>query len=107
MLDHLRNVPEEHARFQRFFTLNHLHNDPSVTESELRLARAAVAKVLNSLSWRRAIVQPRPIDEQQTILAFDLPSWTGTSVINGAKSCAATPASTPRRSRPASAIFMP
>jgi serine/threonine-protein kinase len=28
--------------------------------------------VLNSLSWRRALVQPKPIDAQQTVLAFDL-----------------------------------
>lgn len=60
------------ARYQRFFTITHLHNDPAVTEENLRLYRAALAKMLNSLSWRNHIVLPRPVDDAGTVLAIDL-----------------------------------
>ena len=60
------------ARYQRFFTLTHLHNNPKVTDSQMRLYRAGLAKLLNSLSWRKAIVYPTPVDAQGTILALDL-----------------------------------
>ncbi len=60
------------ARHQRFFTLTHLYNDPKVTDAQMRLYRAGLAKLLNSLSWRKAIVYPRPVDPAGTVLAIDL-----------------------------------
>lgn len=60
------------AKHQRFFTLTHLHNNPAITDAQMRLYRAGLAKMLNSLSWRKAIVFPRPIDEAGTVLALDL-----------------------------------
>jgi cytochrome c5 len=72
MLDYLNGLNPAHTKFQRFFTLTHLHNNPAVADSELRLTRAALSKLLNSLSWRRAIVWPKPIDKDATVLAFDL-----------------------------------
>jgi serine/threonine-protein kinase len=72
MFNYLSGLNPAHTRFQRFFTLTHLHNNPAVSDSELRLARAALSKLLNSLSWRRAIVWPKPIDKDGAVLAFDL-----------------------------------
>ncbi len=71
---HLDSLDEEDRSFQRYFVLNHLYNMPPerVSARKLALVRAAVSKVINSLSWRAEIVLPRPIDEHQTVLAIDL-----------------------------------
>jgi Planctomycete cytochrome C len=70
--DHLFTLYREEAKYQRYITFTHLHNNPRVSDAELRLYRAGVAKLLNSLSWRRALVFPKPIDKHETILAVDL-----------------------------------
>jgi serine/threonine-protein kinase len=73
MLKHLELVDRNGgAQHQRFFTLTHLHNNPKVTDAQMRHYRAGLAKLLNSLSWRKAIVYPRPIDPAGTVLALDL-----------------------------------
>jgi len=73
MHDHLLAAEQtDSAKYQRFFTLTHLHNNPKVTDPQMRLYRAGLAKILNSLSWRKAIVYPTPLDVQGTILAIDL-----------------------------------
>ncbi len=65
-------------RFLRYFTLTHLHNNPSVRGAHLRLVRAALAKALNSLSWQGDVVLPRVVDPAQTVLAIDIRKlgWT-------------------------------
>ena len=50
--------------FLRYFTLHNLHNDRSLGDDDLRLARAAVAKLVNSLSWKPEIVVPQAIDRR-------------------------------------------
>ena len=62
----------------RYFTLTHLHNTPSITAEQLRFTRAALAKVVNSLSWRDTIEVPRAVDKAETILAVDIEKlgWT-------------------------------
>jgi serine/threonine-protein kinase len=73
MFDHvLKSQETNSARFQRFFTLTHLHNNPKIRDEQLRLYRAGLAKLLNSLSWRKQIVYPQPIDKYGVILALDL-----------------------------------
>jgi serine/threonine-protein kinase len=72
MYDHLFAQHKESARYTRYLTLTHLHNNPRVGEAELRLYRAGVAKLLNSLSWRRALVPLQAIDKHGAVLAFDL-----------------------------------
>jgi serine/threonine-protein kinase len=52
--------------------LHNLYDNPRVDDAELRLARAAVAKLVNSLSWKPEIVVPAPIDGDQVLLALDL-----------------------------------
>jgi serine/threonine-protein kinase len=71
--DHLRNLPAQRDQpFQRYFTLTHLHNNPSVSDQDLRWHRAALAKAVNSLSWKPAIVVPRALDKDETVFAVDL-----------------------------------
>ncbi len=63
----LRDVP-----FQRYFMLTHLHNNPKVSELELRLYKAALSKAINSLTWEPDVTIPRAIDAQQTVFRVDL-----------------------------------
>jgi serine/threonine-protein kinase len=70
--DHLRKTPIADRPFQRYFTLTHLHNNKTVRDDELRLYRAALSKIANSVSWKHAIAVPRAIDDAQTILSLDL-----------------------------------
>jgi serine/threonine-protein kinase len=71
MVDFLRKHHDQ-ARYKRFLTLTHLHNDPAVSDKTLRLYHAGVSKLLNSLSWRRDLVLPTLIDTHGAVLAFDL-----------------------------------
>ncbi|MGE0375452.1 MAG: c-type cytochrome domain-containing protein [Planctomycetaceae bacterium] len=70
--DHLFNVSANDRRFQRYFSIAHLHNNRSVETNDLRKYRAAFSKVVNSLSRESEIVVPKAIDEQQTIFTIDL-----------------------------------
>jgi serine/threonine-protein kinase len=70
--DHLGRTAPADRRFQRYFTLTHLSNNERVTADELRLYRAALAKVANSLSWKQGLVVPRAVDRDETVFAVDL-----------------------------------
>src|SRR5262245_59989655 len=67
--DHLQKLPAEDRPFQRYFTLTHLHNNPAVSEEDLRWQRAALAKAVNSLSWKPRIIVPRALDKSETVFA--------------------------------------
>jgi len=58
--------------FQRYFSLHHVYNNPKVSKLELRLYRAALSKVVNSLSESERIILPQGIDEEQTLFRVDL-----------------------------------
>lgn len=77
--DHLKKTERTDRPYQRYFTLTHLHNLKKVKDQDLPLYRAALAKLINSLSWKSRIVRPRAVDEQQTIFAIDLRDvdWDG------------------------------
>lgn len=68
----LQKVPREDRKYIRYYSFANLHHDKRVSDADLRLYRAALAKVLNSLSWKAAIVVPEPIDQYETLYAFDL-----------------------------------
>ncbi len=57
--------------YLRYVTLAHLHNR-SVAQKELDLARQSIGKLLNSVSWQKAIALPVPIDEAKLIYRFNL-----------------------------------
>lgn len=70
--DHLRNADATDRPFLRFFTLHTFANNPSVTDDDLRSARAALSKAINSLSRKPRIVVPQAIDQPKTLFAIDL-----------------------------------
>ena len=70
--DDLTRSAVEDRPFRRYFSLTALHNNREVSSADLRLYRAALSKLLNSLSWQRRITLPEAIDAQQTVFAIDL-----------------------------------
>lgn len=70
--DHLRFIDSSDRPFQRYFNLASLHNNPSRTDRELRLARAGVSKMLNSLSRKPTIVVPTLFGPSRTLMVVDI-----------------------------------
>ena len=70
--DDLNETTAEDRPFRRYLTPANLHNNTKVGDDDLRLARAAVAKLVNSLSWKPKLAVPRAIDAQRAVLAIDL-----------------------------------
>ncbi|MCA9440375.1 MAG: hypothetical protein KC964_06175, partial [Candidatus Omnitrophica bacterium] len=68
----LQGRDENDRVFRRYFTLAQIHNNEHASEKDLRMARAAFSKLLNSLTWQSEIVVPEIIDEHKAILAIDL-----------------------------------
>lgn len=70
--DLLLAAPDD-RRHLRYITLSHLHNHPRYDAEQLALVRAAVSKLLNSLSWEERITIPRTVSGSQgALLAIDL-----------------------------------
>jgi serine/threonine-protein kinase len=70
--DDLRQADAEDRPYLRYFTLNHLHNNPKVPDADLVVYRAALSKAVNHLSWKPDVVVPRAVDKDQTVLAVDV-----------------------------------
>ncbi len=70
--DDLRKARNEDRPFFRYFTLANLSNNRSVQPDDLKLALAALSKLVNSLSYETEIVVPRAVDPGKTVLAVDL-----------------------------------
>ena len=71
--DHLNRLGPADRPFQRYVTLDHLHNNPTIDDDSIRVHRAAVSKLINSLSWQPEVVVPKAIDgEAETVLNVDL-----------------------------------
>ncbi len=58
-------------RFQRYFSLAHLHN-AGVSADELQTYRNALSKLVNSLSWHPTVRAPEAIDPAKAVLRVDL-----------------------------------
>lgn len=67
----LNTMDRRARRFQRYFTLAHLHN-AGLGADELQTHRNALAKLVNSLSWHSKITLPVAIDPAKTVLRIDL-----------------------------------
>jgi cytochrome c553 len=65
-------------RFFRYFTLTNLYNAADNDGTKLATYRAALFKLINSLSWDRDITLPAIIDKEQTILRIDLREYDWT-----------------------------
>ncbi len=71
----LRTRPERERRFVRYFTIAHLAN-AGLSEDELQTYRFALAKLVNSLSWNKDIVAPRPVDSARTVFRIDIRDYS-------------------------------
>lgn len=72
--NHVRSEPTERRRFLRYFTLHNLFNHPMIGEDDLPDYRAALSKVVNSLSWGQRIRVPEPVP---FLVPPDLPEQDG------------------------------
>ncbi|MGH9769934.1 MAG: hypothetical protein ACREAB_21120, partial [Blastocatellia bacterium] len=61
----------------RYLSLAHLRN-AGTPDEELESHRLALAKLINSLSWRREITPPEPIDASRTLFRIDLRDYLWT-----------------------------
>jgi formylglycine-generating enzyme required for sulfatase activity/mono/diheme cytochrome c family protein len=72
--DDLKGFDPRDRKFIRYFTLSHLYN-AGFSESEMQSYRAALSKLVNSLSWNRDIVKPEPIGPGKSILRINLTNY--------------------------------
>ena len=64
-------IAQRDRRYMRYFTLTHLYN-AGVRDDDIQTYRLGLSKLVNSLSWNRGIVIPKPIDPNKTIFRIDL-----------------------------------
>ena len=68
---HLMSLAPFDRAFARYFTMTHLYN-AGETAGVLEGYRNGLSKLVNSLSWGIEVINPQPIDLQQTIFYIDL-----------------------------------
>jgi hypothetical protein len=71
ILDDLQALDPRQRRFARYFTLANLAN-AGLPDKDLQTSRAALVKLVNSLSWHPRLARPTPIDPAETIFRIDL-----------------------------------
>ena len=71
VLADLETMDRRARRFQRYFTLAHLHN-AGLSDEELQTYRNALTKLVNSLSWGSKIVNPVADRPARTVFRIDL-----------------------------------
>ena len=71
MQTHLASLDSFSRPFARYFTTTHLYNAGESPEA-LSAYQVALSKLVNSLSWGFEVINPVPIDVQETIFYIDL-----------------------------------
>ena len=74
MQTHLASLDSFSRPFARYFTTTHLYN-AGETPDVLRDYQVALSKLVNSLSWGFEVINPVPIDAQETIFYIDLRNY--------------------------------
>ena len=69
--NHVQSLAPFDRAFSRYFTLTHLYNAGEGPEA-LHAYQRALSKLVNSLSWGREVINPQPIDREETIFYIDL-----------------------------------
>ena len=69
--NHVQSLAPFDRAFARYFTLTHLYNAGESPEARHAYQRA-LSKLVNSLSWGREVINPQPIDPEETIFHIDL-----------------------------------
>ena len=68
---HLDTLAAFDRPYARYFTLTHLYNAGELDETLVDY-RHALSKLVNSLSWGPNVINPEPIDTEETIFYIDL-----------------------------------
>ena len=68
---HVSSLTPFDRPFARYFTTTHLHN-AGESGAALNAYQRALSKLVNSLSWGREVIRPKPIDPAETIFYIDL-----------------------------------
>ena len=68
---HVNSLSPFDRAFTRYFTMTHLYNAGESSEA-LHAYQRALSKLVNSLSWGREVLKPKPIDPDETIFYIDL-----------------------------------
>ncbi|MYB92699.1 hypothetical protein F4054_05325 [Candidatus Poribacteria bacterium] len=71
---HIETLPIPNRAFARYFSTTHLYNAGLLTEP-LQSHALALSKLINSLSWGADIVNPEPINAEQTLFYIDLRNY--------------------------------
>ncbi|HEV2664128.1 MAG TPA: hypothetical protein VG324_04415, partial [Blastocatellia bacterium] len=74
-----RTAPRDRP-YIRYLSLATLRN-AGTPEEELESHRLAIAKLVNSLSWRRVITTPAPVDAARTLFRLDLRDYLWTEAM--------------------------
>ena len=74
----LLHARERNRSFLRYFSLAHLDN-AGVPDAELETYRAALSKLVNSLSWHREVTPLASIDRARTVFRVDLRDYNWTA----------------------------
>ena len=69
--NHVNSLAPFDRTFARYFTMTHLYNAGETTEA-LHAYQRALSKLVNSLSWGRAVTIPQAVDPEETIFYIDL-----------------------------------
>ena len=69
--NHVQSLAPFDRAFSRYLTLTHLYNSGESPEA-LHAYQRALSKLVNSLSWGREVINPQPIDPEETIFHIDL-----------------------------------
>ncbi len=71
---HLDTLAPFDRPYARYFTLTHLYNAGELADTLVDY-RHALSKLVNSLSWGSDVVNPEPIDTEETIFYINLPDY--------------------------------
>jgi serine/threonine-protein kinase len=72
ILTDLRKQPSSRQQYVRYFSLVHLWNNPDVSDEHLRIVRAGLSKLINSLSSQPRVAPPQVVDDDGLVLRIDL-----------------------------------
>ncbi len=59
--DFLKDQPSDRRHFFKFFSLANVYNNPAYIDEDVAIRRAALSKILNSISRSSQIVTPKPL----------------------------------------------
>ena len=71
---HVMSLAPFDRAFARYFTMTHLYNAGESAQI-LQEYRKGLSKLINSLSWGSTVINPQPINPQETILYIDLRNY--------------------------------